>query len=108
MELELTECCEKCGRPLPSARENALEDTLSRTQRGIYHALRRAGTAGQSQRELVAALYGTRENGGPLNTGLVITLTIRKMRARLKPYGLVITARPPTGCNARRYLERLP
>ena len=78
---------------------------LSYMERRMFEAVERAGTVGITMPELLALMYGDREDGGPLQADASLRTRAYQLRKRLKPWGLTVKSKG--GPYARYFLKRL-
>jgi hypothetical protein len=91
--------CECCGHPVPP---DDIDAELTPTQRRVYHAVKRAGTMGITNPELMEKVYVDDPDGGPENTN-IIAVMMKRVRLVLASRGLTI--RSTGGPGSRYYLE---
>jgi hypothetical protein len=80
--------CECCGHPVVA---DEIERVLTPMQARIFKAVKRAGAAGVSSKDIMGIVYADDPNGGPENTN-IIAVVANQANKRLAPLGLKITA----------------
>ena len=83
----MVKVCECCGHPLPDL---AVQLELTKRQRQMFEALRRAGKAGITLDRIMEVVYGDDSDGGPDST-TVLHVQRTKMKGKLAKFGLQIT-----------------
>ena len=80
---------------MPKVPLRAMYSRLSPTEGQILKTI--ALNPGISQRDLASALYEGREDGGPMWAQSVVGVTVKRLRAKIKPLGWTVIGRQRNG-----------
>ena len=88
--------CKCCGHPIPPS---SVEAALTPMERQLYTYVKRAGTVGITNRDLMDLLYANDPSGGPESSNIISVVT-KNIRKKINPLGLTIKS---TGGPGSRY-----